>query len=337
MTIINNIEIDAISYKNNIIKEAILNNEPIENKLNVIIVISNPCLYAIRYILTREFIKRIEIEETNVNLYVVELAYKNQKFLCTDSKNKNHLQLRSEIPLWHKENMVNLGVRYLLPKSWKAFAWIDADVEFENPNWALDTLKILNGCKDIVQVFSHCVDMDKNKLALNIFNSFGYGYTKNNKYCNKGINYWHPGFAYACTRKAYEKINGLYEQAILGSGDNIMIYSLISNGLKALDPLSTDGYKETVKEFENNMKTLRLGYVPGVIRHNFHGAKKNRKYHERWQILVKHNYDPKIHIIKNEIGLLIPTKECPQELLDDIMIYFEERNEDEDFVERNAL
>ena len=173
MTIINNIEIDAISYKNNIIKEAILNNEPIENKLNVIIVISNPCLYAIRYILTREFIKRIEIEETNVNLYVVELAYKNQKFLCTDSKNKNHLQLRSEIPLWHKENMVNLGVRYLLPKSWKAFAWIDADVEFENPNWALDTLKILNGCKDIVQVFSHCVDMDKNKLALNIFNSFG--------------------------------------------------------------------------------------------------------------------------------------------------------------------
>ena len=95
MTIINNIEIDAISYKNNIIKEAILNNEPIENKLNVIIVISNPCLYAIRYILTREFIKRIEIEETNVNLYVVELAYKNQKFLCTDSKHKNHLQLKA--------------------------------------------------------------------------------------------------------------------------------------------------------------------------------------------------------------------------------------------------
>ena len=65
MTIINNIEIDHITYNKNIIKDAIINNDPIEDKLNVIIVISNPCLYASRYILTREFIKRFENEETN--------------------------------------------------------------------------------------------------------------------------------------------------------------------------------------------------------------------------------------------------------------------------------
>ena len=60
MTIINNIEIDNIRYERNEIKNAIVNNEPIEPKLNVIIVVSNPCLYAKRYILAREFIKRIE-------------------------------------------------------------------------------------------------------------------------------------------------------------------------------------------------------------------------------------------------------------------------------------
>ena len=49
MTIINNIEIDNIEYKANPIKEAILNNEPIEEKLHVIIVVSNPCLYIKRY------------------------------------------------------------------------------------------------------------------------------------------------------------------------------------------------------------------------------------------------------------------------------------------------
>ena len=132
MTIINGIEIDFIDYKVNDIKYAIKNNDPIENKLNVIIVISNPCLYATRYILLKEFVKRIEEEEDHVNLFVVELAYANQKFLVTDKKNKRHLQLRTDIPIWHKENLVNLGVKYLLPKNWKAFAWIDADVEFES-------------------------------------------------------------------------------------------------------------------------------------------------------------------------------------------------------------
>jgi len=111
MTIINGIEIDDICYKLNDIKYAIANNDPIEKKLNVIIAISNPCLYAKRYILLKEFVKRIEEEETNVNLYIVELIYKNQKFIVTDKNNKKHLQIKTDIPLWHKENMINLGVK----------------------------------------------------------------------------------------------------------------------------------------------------------------------------------------------------------------------------------
>ena len=193
MTVINNIEIDDIDYKINDIKYAISNNEPIEEKLNVIIVISNPFLYAKRYILCKEFIKRIEEEEEYVNLFIVEMIYPNQKFIITNKFNKNHLQLQTFTPLWHKENMVNLGVKYLLPKNYKSFAWIDADIQFENNCWALDTLKILNGCKDIVQIFSHCVDLDNNKNNLNIFNGFGYSFNKCKKYTSKGLDYWHPG------------------------------------------------------------------------------------------------------------------------------------------------
>ena len=172
----------TVNYKSNDIKYAILNNVPIEAKLNVIIVISNPCLYKKRYILLNEFVKRIEEEEDNVNLFVVELVYGNQKFMVTDKNNKNHLQLTTTTPIWHKENMVNLGVKYLLPKDWKAFAWIDADVEFDNVTWATDTLKILNGYKDIVQIFSHAVDMDKNKYSMNIFSSFGFQYETGKSY-----------------------------------------------------------------------------------------------------------------------------------------------------------
>jgi hypothetical protein len=329
MTIINNIEIDDIQYKRNIIKEAIVNNDPLDNFLHVVIVVSNPCLFARRYILAREFIQRMEIEETNIKLYVVELTYGKQRFLVTDAKNKRHLQIRTTTPIWHKENMINLGIKKLLPPDWKAAAWIDADVEFENADWAKDALKVLNGSKDIIQLFSHCVDMNMKEEAMSVFTSFGYQFTKGLPYSKKLVNFWHPGYAWACTRKAYEKMGELYEVGILGSADNIMALSLIQNGLKGINEESTHDYKETVLEFQDKVKNLRLGYVPGVIRHYYHGSKANRKYGDRWKILLKHNYQPSKHLSKDENGILIPSKECPQILLDEILEYFKERNEDE--------
>jgi len=333
MTVINGIEIDNIRIIRNKVKDAIINNDVIEEKLHVIIVISNPCLYARRYILAREFIKRMEMED-DVFLYVVELIYPNQEYIVTDKLNKRHLQIKTDIPIWHKENMINLGVKKLLPKTWKAFAWVDADIEFESTTWAKDTLKLLNGSYDIVQIWSHCADLDKNDNAMQIFNSAGYQYIKaSNEYNkSKGINYWHPGFAWACTRKSYEKMGGLYEVSILGSGDNIMMLSLLGNGVKALNEKTTNGYRKSVIEYQDKVKNLRFGYVPGLIRHYFHGSKKNRKYSERWQILVDNKFDPLVDLTYDNNGIIIPSKECSIQLLQDILTYFSERNEDEGFI-----
>jgi len=327
MTVINGIEIDCIDYKINDIKYAIQNNNPIEKKLNVIVVISNPCLFATRYKLMNAFIQRLEQDE-NVEIYIVELIYKNQKFIITDTKNKHHLQLTCDVPIWHKENMINLGVQ-LLPKKWKAFAWIDADVEFENIHWATDTLKILNGSKDIVQVFSHCIDMYKDETTIQIFNSFGYSFCKNKKYTTKGIDYWHPGYAWAITRKAYEKVGGIYDKGILGSGDSIIALSIVNKTKSFINYNYHTDYKQSILDYQKNASTLRLGYVPGVIRHYYHGTKVNRKYTERWQILMKYKYSPQEHLMYNELGILVPTLECPAEFLNDIMNYFKERKEDD--------
>ena len=329
MTVINGIEIDCIDYKLNDIKLAINNNDPIEEKLNVIIVISNPCLYAKRYKLLNEFVRRIQEEEEYVNLFIVEMIYNNQKFFVTNKNNKNHLQLKTDTPLWHKENMVNLAVKNLLPSSYKAFAWIDADIEFENNSWALDTLKILNGSKDIVQLFSHCIDMNNENANINIFNSFGYSFNKNKKYTQKGIDYWHPGYAWAITRKAYEKVGGLYDKGILGSGDNIMALSLINKCVYINNINYDDDYNNSMLEYQKKASKLRLGYVPGVIRHYFHGSKQNRQYTERWKILMKYKYSPIEHITYNKQGIIIPTKTFSSDFKEDILNYFRERKEDD--------
>jgi len=329
MTVINGIEIDNINYKVNDIKYAIKNNSPIESKLNVIIAISNPCLYAKRYILLKEFVKRMEEEEEHVNLFIVELIYNNQQFIVTHKYNKNHLQLKTETPIWHKENMINLGVKYLLPKNYKAFAWIDADIEFESSTWALDTLKILNGCKDVVQVFSHCVDMSHDNTNLNMFNGFGYSYNKNKKYTSKGLDYWHPGYAWAITKQAYKKIGGIYDKGVLGSGDNIMALAFINKCEFMNNVEYSNDYNNSMLDYQNKASKLRLGYTPGVIRHHFHGSKKNRNYTERWKLLIKYKYSHIEHLTYDLSGVLIPKPEFPNELKHDIMNYFKERKEDE--------
>ena len=325
MTVLDGIELDV--HTRNYTREAIQHNDPLEPFLHVVMVVSNPCYFIRRYALARQFIMRME-KESNVRLYIVELCYKNQKFVLTQKGNLRHLRLRAETPIWHKENMINIGIQKLLPSDWKAVAWIDADIEFESNTWALDTLKILNGHSDIVQLFSHAVDMDKEELTMSVFNSGGYQHEKGNPY-KLGINYWHPGFAWACTRKAYQQMNGLYDKGILGSGDNIMMMSLLGNVHKAINDDNTDQYLKTAYDFQDRVRTLRFGYVPGVIRHYFHGQKINRKYRERWQILVEHKYNPLEHLTKNSDGLYVPSKTCPHKLLDDIMSYFKERNEDE--------
>jgi hypothetical protein len=225
--------------------------------------------------------------------------------------------------------MINLGVKYLLPKDYKAFAWIDADIEFESPTWAMDTLKILNGTSDVVQLWSHAVFMSRDEMNLEIFNSFGYRCIKDNKqYKYTDKDYWHPGFAWAITRTAYEQVGGLFDD-VLGSADSIMSISFINKVDIRKKKVYTDDYNNSMEEYQKNATNIRVGYVPGVIRHYYHGSRLNRKYVEKCKIIIDNEYSPTKHLTYDESGIRIPTSECPPQLIIDIINYFIERKEDE--------
>jgi len=312
----------------------LLSNKIVE-KLNVIIVISNPCLYIRRYQLAYEFINRIQ-KNKDVELFIVEMCYKDQKFIITKSTDKNHLQLRTDIPLWHKENMINLGVKHLLPKDWKSFAFIDADIEFLDDDWVSNTLKLLNNGYDVIQLYSKCDNLDINKKNFYTNTSFIYDYL-NNQYnfdVKKPNTDWHPGFGWAMNRNIYEKINGLYDKSIIGNGDSIMLFSLLKNIREYIVDRDCPNYfADSLLRYQYNIHVdnykYSFAYIPTTIRHHWHGKLKNRRYLERSQIFKNNNFNPYLHIRYNDNGILVPTEYCPKKLLDDIMVYFKERNEDE--------
>lgn len=326
----------------------------VDDTLHVVTIISNVCEYKRRWQLMREFIERME-SKSKMKLYIVELAYGDeQTFHITDPENPQHLQLRTPHAIWHKENLINIAVDKLLPHDWKAVAWIDGDLEFENGNWVEDTLKVLTVC-DVIQLFTTCFDLDEKNIPMSIWQSYGYKYAHGERFKhNRGINYWHSGYAWACRREFFDAMGGLYERGILGSGDYIMTQGFLGNntGIRQLS-----GYCDDIAQYNDRLWTIRphqdckdkdkdhdndkqsslpsiyVGYIPGNIRHFFHGSKINRKYVERNQILIKHAYDPSIHLMKDSAtGLLIPSPMMSTEFLMDIYHYFAERNEDEMFI-----
>lgn len=299
--------------------------------MHVVAVLSNAALFQRRYELAREFIARFENNEKHVVLYVVELVYDGQEFVVTSKDNPRHLQLRTPTPLWHKENLINIGVQELLPKDWKAFAWVDADVEFESEHWALDSLRLLNGAYDVIQLFSHAIDMDQEEEALSISPSFSFRWThgKDVSSC-KGqtpIHFAHPGYAWAMTKDAYNKIGRLYEYSIIGSADYIMAMGFVGKTVE-IRGLS-DPYRKSLEAFTQNAQGLRVGYVPGIIRHFFHGNKHHRQYHNRWNILTQNKYNPYRDVTRDPRGVLVPSTRCPTRLITDIFKYFVSRKEDD--------
>ncbi len=296
-----------------------------DSTLHVVAVCSNPVRYHSRYRLFREFVARMRATK-NVQLHLVELAYGDRHHEVTTAAD---LQLRTSAEIWHKENMINLGVR-TLPRDWKYLAWIDGDVTFQNDNWALETIHALQHYP-VVQPWSECIDLGPNGNALQMFRSFGSLVQKGVKHSFKDPNYpmGHSGYAWACTRTFWENTGGLIDDAILGAADHHMAWAMINRVDYSVNKAMSDSYKNKLRAWQflaNRETNAHIGAVPGLLHHAWHGSKTNRFYRERWQILVQHKFDPVKDLRKDAQGLYYLTGK--PHLKEDIKQYFRSRNED---------
>ena len=238
-----------------------------------------------------------------------------------------HIRLTSDSRVWLKENLINTGVKSL-PNDWKYVAWIDADLEFLNSNWVQDTIKELQDA-DMVQMWHTAVNLGTHEEALKIDKSFAYMFvgsgtpwTPSDKY-----GFWHPGYAWACTRHAFTKMGGLPDWAILGSGDRHLAMSLAGLGQTSCPGTIHENYKMMLKLYEKSLKNFKVSWVDGTIIHFWHGSFADRRYKERWDILIKNAFDPFDDIGYTDEGLVQLTDKGRrfEKFLDD---YFTGRRED---------
>ena len=306
--------------------------KPVDAPLYVVTPIVNPSRYRSRYALYRDFEKHIT--NAGARLYTVEAAYGDRDFEITDANNPRHIRLRTEHEIWHKENLINIGVSRL-PPDWKYVAWIDADVQFARPDIVEETIHQLQHFS-VVQMFSHATDLSPHHQPLGSFQGFVAQWVRQNGYAplrQPAYGVWHSGYAWACRRDAWDHLGGLIDYGIVGSADSYMAWGLIGEMARSLGPkvmrdclIYTDWCMEWQARAEACIKR-NVGFVDGLLLHYFHGAKRNRGYVNRSEILWRNAFDPARDIKRDWQGVWQLT-DNKIALRDQLRAYFRSRDED---------
>ena len=150
--------------------------------------------------------------DSGVQLTTVECAHGDRPFVLPENPRINRVQVRTKTVLWHKENLLDLGVARL-PTDWKYVAWIDADIHFRKDSWAADTVNALQHY-DIVQPWSDAYDLGPKGEHMQLHKSFCSQFVAGHPVIPDKPNMWkfnggpyeypHSGYAWACTRQAWD-------------------------------------------------------------------------------------------------------------------------------------
>ena len=180
-------------------------------------------------------------------------------------------------------------------------------------------------------MFSECIDLSPSYEFLKMFKGLAASYSRGEMHTQSGrYDSYHPGFAWAMRKDCYNNLGGLYDCSVLGSADRFMGMSFINKGSMSYPGTLSDGYKESLDLWDNRARryvNCNLGYMSGLLLHHWHGKKVDRRYKDRWQILVKHLFDPEFDLKFDHQGLWQWTDRNPF-LGYDIREYFKVRNED---------
>ena len=299
-----------------------------EKDLGVVACFYNPCKYEQKYLNLYKFIDNIL--PTVPNVLIVELLYKDEQ-TCLPSY-VNSIQVYSDDVLWHKENLLNIGIKRLLNEGYKNIAWLDADIVFHNRCWQEETVVCLKENK-LCQLFSSVLT-----LYNHLDSKLNYGCVQH--WLDSGSilpsnGSYHTGLGWAARSEVLSECN-LYQNSIVGGGDSLLwlsscpkrqnLYRMMLN--HPISILNINGYLIDFFNWAEQWNKIIDGSVSniqGTVESLPHGSKKNRTYISRYEMLKRHEYIPSKNIYyKNNVI------HCSNPKLNtEIVKYFQSRNEDD--------
>jgi hypothetical protein len=300
--------------------------------LHVVCAIFNPIRWESRKRLYSAFEQHML--DAGVSLTVVECALGGRPFELAGRPHIRHVPVRAKTLAWNKENLINLGVQRL-PDDAQRIAWLDADIEFRNADWVMDTLHALEQYA-VVQPWSEALDLGPDGTPMFIKGSHlrtsfckvwrMLGYIPREPY-----GYAHPGYAWAARRSTLDALGGLLETCGLGAADHQMAMAMIGQVGNAIHGETTADYQAQIRAWAQRADAAvagKIGFCQGVIEHHFHGEKGKRQYHGRWQVLVEHGFAPTTDLRRNTYGVIEFAGNKPA-LEIDVDRYFRQRDEDQ--------
>ena len=242
-----------------------------------------------------------------------------------------HIKVKLHDVLWVKENLINIGFSSL--ENWQYGCWIDRDIQFANPDWALESVEKLKHC-DIIQPFTDCLYLDNNFKISHENNEYfrEKGYNAITSFCEWFCNdeiqkqhlmLGHSGHVWCINKNFYDKIGGLCDKCIVGGGDGFLAQAIKQNFGHFHYRLLGNVYRDYCEK----SKDAKVDYLEGLILHNCHGNIKERKYADRFRLFYTKmfNVDRDLEYKDNILCL----SESGKKFTDEIKDYFISRNEDE--------
>lgn len=253
------------------------------------------------------------------SLITVEISLDTNQFFINDSIK---ILATPENILWQKERAFNIALQNI-PEKYNKIAWLDTDIVFLNDNWLTDLEKQLDHYA-IVQPFERVFEKEGNNDCLNTL-----GYAKCvDEYIKENIaipKYFAVGLSWGFNRFILK--NGFFDKHILGSNDTLQILATIGDyfNTQTLGICTKSLLKSWIEYCEQipPLSNYDMGYCNGMVEHLYHGNVYKRGYQTREQLLIDHQYDPKIHIDLDKNSLYKVTN---IELKNKILSYFYTRH-----------
>lgn len=291
---------------------------------------------------------RVFRSRLNVPLLTVELALHGKPELTPEDADQLHcIQGGEEHILWQKERLLNVAIG-LLPVECTAVAWLDSDIIFQDPHWHRKASELLAN-HQLIQLFDQVVYLPRGVTDVprsdalqpehhpwhcqpgavsNALAERPVAYPKLNQRGTTTTG--NPGMAWAAQRSILHH-HGLYDRAIVGSGDLLLYAALfgrehfVTRRLGSGTPARLD-FDQWADGLRKGLCTS-VAYLDGMLYHLWHGELVDRGYNERHRAFAQFDFDPATDICLDGNGCWRWSSDKP-ELHTYLRYYFESRRED---------